>query len=546
MDKERALIDDWLQTVARSLAKNEEPPVDFYQLWIDKPARVLLLIDRIDQYPDQELDTLEHEFSAAIIALDICVANLQSALENGQKSARGMLDRIMETLTEKMLEKKHGLPFWMPILNAFYDVQVELSQPLKNAYLWLADQSESEETAPEDTLDNIREMIQELSHHNIYEIAEHIFAQSHVMPPEFFAELLLDLFSLDEGQDIGLLSLMHPHPVIRASVLEVLNDILPQVRLSPASLSRLQAIRHWYFDGERRLIEGWIKQQRKQGVVFARPPVARNIRIRACEIDGSGTQGIILRMSHQRKPIMAGLLFKGACGIKDIWLNTLASQAVLEQQFKELFNEDLYSREVDLAYFTQLTNHFLQETLAMGSMPDLQLLQLQEVLGIQFIPQKIDIKALLASLTVLIQPFTPELITQALQSSKKWSYKAPFAGSWFAESPVIDSVVNQCCTYKEGTKICDLTEAITQVIHQVFDAQREKWCFHFLWNALWLKAKARPQERSWRDSLLIAYVIDQGMALADIPVMQTIAQQTVINSMETMNNRRTHLNTLST
>jgi hypothetical protein len=79
------------------------------------------------------------------------------------------------------------------------------------------------------------------------------------------------------------------------------------------------------------------------------------------------------------------------------------------------------------------------------------------------------------------------------------------------------------------------------VFEEELELHRDQWQFHFLWIALWIKAKERRNEKIWSDSFLIAHVIHEGMSLRDIPVMQEICRQTVINSVETMQERRTHL-----
>ena len=79
------------------------------------------------------------------------------------------------------------------------------------------------------------------------------------------------------------------------------------------------------------------------------------------------------------------------------------------------------------------------------------------------------------------------------------------------------------------------------VFAEEMELKRWQWVFHFLWVALWLKASAKPHETAWQDSFFIAYAIHQGTPLADIPIMREICYQSVVNSMETMHERRTHL-----
>jgi hypothetical protein len=62
-----------------------------------------------------------------------------------------------------------------------------------------------------------------------------------------------------------------------------------------------------------------------------------------------------------------------------------------------------------------------------------------------------------------------------------------------------------------------------------------------VWVTLWLKSKARKNEKLWQDGFFIAHAIHQGRALDSIPILQEICYQSVVNSIETMQDRRTYL-----
>ena len=95
------------------------------------------------------------------------------------------------------------------------------------------------------------------------------------------------------------------------------------------------------------------------------------------------------------------------------------------------------------------------------------------------------------------------------------------------------STSDACCNFVE--------DAMIAVLQEEMETTRTHWVFHFLWVALWLKAGARKNEKIWQDSLLIAHAIQSGTSLHEIPIMQKICHQSVLNSVETMRDRRTHL-----
>lgn len=533
-------IEIWLQAIATCIESNQEPTIQLYRGFVEHPMSAFAVIDKIAMLDERGVETKHAEYSACIFALDVCVAQFQSALENGNKQASRELHQLMDTLAEKINQKTQTLLFWLPILNAFYDVHVELNPALKAAYLNLV---ENDEEVEDDIsyIHSIRELIRELSDLTVFDIAEHFFAQSYAMPPEFFSDLLLDLFEIEEGLPIGLLALLHPEFSVREVVTSTLDVLLPKVTLDPSSLTRLKAIAHWYPSNEQSRFSHWIKEQRLKEVTFQEPDPARLMKIIASEIDGGGAQGLFIKVRRGRKYRMCGLLVKYAHGVKDVWLTPYLSSHEMKQYEKDVFNDDVVTREVDMEYAQTIIQHFLDETLKNGQMPDLHLLELQEELGLMWVPESIDVQSMIAQLSVQIEPFTPEVLQNALKRSKHWFRQKPYARAWFVENPEVDKWVNRYSAYENGVKTCRYEEAMRAVFEQEFELRRERWIFHFLWVSLWLKGRNHPRETLWKEIFLIAYAIETGIPMAQIPVMQVICHHTVLNSVETMQSRKTHL-----
>jgi len=192
-------------------------------------------------------------------------------------------------------------------------------------------------------------------------------------------------------------------------------------------------------------------------------------------------------------------------------------------------------------YLEKITNHFLAVTLAQGGMPDLHLVEIQEELGVHFVAQPLDVDNLMQHFAIQISPFTQDTIQAALRRSQKWPQTKRFVESWFVENAVVDKLVNQCSGFVDGVKICELDQAITMVFQEELERHREYWLFHFLWVALWMKIAARKTELMWKDSFIIAHLIASGEPLIEIPLMQHICKKSVLNSIETMQERKTYL-----
>lgn len=538
-------LESWINQMAKLIEQNEEPDPKDYIYFIHDPEQALRLIGLLNaiEDPPAEDDELPAYYSACILAIDVCIAQLQAAGENGNKLAFKILNQLMHQLAKAIESPHHSLGFWMPILNGFYDVHVDLSTELKQAYLLRTCQED--ETLPINDIEptnTVREIILELADLSVFDITEHFFAQSYAMPADYFSDLVYDLYSIDEGQEIAVLTLLHPQPDFRAVVVATLDHLLQEIVLSPLSLTRLEAIKHWYPVEYHAQFNRWIKHQRKKGVVFQPQITPPKLKIKASEVDGTGAQGLLIYIQKPRAQRLSGMLLKHDVGIKDAWLTPIMKAVDATHYFKGAYDEAISLRDVDLDYLTMITNHFLAVTIEKESMPDLHLLEIQEQLGLHFKPKKLDSNELMKALAIQITPFTQEYINESLKRSKLWPKNKQFTESWFLENPAIDRIVNRQCAIHDGIKVCNFHDAIADVFVEEMEHHRETWLFHFLWIALWLKSKSRPHEKTWQDSFLIAYMIQEGQPLTMIPIMHEICHQSVINSIETMHMRRTHLN----
>lgn len=532
-----------LTEIATLIEQKVDPDPHLYALFFQQPEFAFNLIDMINQL-DEQLDEHLPVYSACVCSLDICVAQLQAAVDAKNKVSMKTLTHLMEHLAEIIVSKAHTLSFWLPVLNSFYDAHVDLSEALKDAYYDLAVQEEENintEGEPISHLDAIRDLIHELSHLSVFDIAENFFAQSYAMPPDFFIDLIVDLYNLAEGADIALFTLLHPKAEVREIAIETFNHIIEQITLSSISLSRLQTIMHWYPPSYHDLFNSWLKIQRKKGVVFAPEPESVKAKIQATEVDGTGSQGLFIHLRKSRKNRLGGLLIRYDVGIKDSWITPPISAKEAAEYYAQAFSENITLRDVDLSYFLMIVQHFLALTIENKEVPQVYFLEIQELLGVRLRPQKLNLTHLFEELSIQITPFTPEIISEALRRSKSWLRNKSFTESWYLENPLVDKIVNHNSSYVDGVKVCRLKDAMSSVFEEELELHRDKWTFHFLWIALWLKAKAKKNEKTWQDSFLIAYTIHEGTPLKDIPVMREICRQTVINSVETMQERRTHL-----
>jgi hypothetical protein len=535
-------LSQWIVDAAALIASGSEPLSHEPPQFLEDASLVPALVQMIAAIDEATLTDNQPLYSACLFALDVCVSQLHFASDNGNKRATRAMDILMKDLTTAIQKGTQSINFWLPMMSAFYEAQVPLSPELQEMYMLLAEE-ESEVFQGEgfDHLQSMRDLIAELSDLSTFELATHFFAQSHAMPADFFSDLVTDLCRIEEGQDAALLTLLHPQEEVREVVMMALDHAMPALTLSAISLSRLQAIQAWLPQNCQNTITVWLREQRKKGVVFAKPTPSKLVKSQASEIDGGGAEGLFLQLKKGRSTRLAGLLFKNGFGIKDAWITPGITVGEVTQYCRDVLDDGVMLRRVDLDYITRMTNHFLAVTLQKGDIPGLHFLELQEALGVHFMPEFLDVPRLISELSVQIEPFTQACVDAAFKRSSRWLETKTFAVSWYVENERIDKLVNKNCYFSDGTKICKFEEAMANVLQDEIESMRAHWAFHFLWVALWLKAGARKNEKTWQDSVLIAHAIQSGTPLQDIPIMQKICHQSVLNSVETMRDRRTHL-----
>lgn len=547
-----------LLEIAELFENGDEPTSKHYDILAQDPDTGFILIEKLKCLDEEAVDENDTYYSACLFAIELCIAQLQMASENGNKRAERQLHQIMHKLAEAINQKQHTLGYWLPVLTGFYEAQVPLIEPLKIAYYALATEGDDDLEDADDIssinsgtvddndlsthLSSMRDLLKSLAPMSTFDIAAHFFAQSYAMPPEFFADLMADLLELKEGVDVAVLMLLHPLPEVRAELLAMFDAYISSVILTQTSLTRLKLMKPWFTSKQQELFDGWIKVQRKKEVTFLPKSALWSItKIMATEVDGSGSQGIFFHLKNNRKVRLCGVLCKQDKGIKEAWITPDITQSELKQYYKDAFDDNIMLKEVDEAYVMQLIPHFLYETLNLGGMPGLSFFEFQEAVNMLFPVQKITLEDCIQTLSVQIQPFTPEVIEKSLKRSRHWMKTKRFVSSWFVESSQVDKIVNEYSGFENGIKVCRFEKACDTVLTDIFEHQRERWLFHFIWASFWLKTKTSAQSHTWEDCFIIAYLIYSGEPLSTIPLFYAMCSQSVVHSIDTMRDRQTHL-----
>jgi hypothetical protein len=169
-----------------------------------------------------------------------------------------------------------------------------------------------------------------------------------------------------------------------------------------------------------------------------------------------------------------------------------------------------------------IVRHNLAVGVANGGTPPVEMIDFVESLGLANAqPRLMTVADLLALMEPDVKPalLEPKAVEDSLCVSGNWPYILPFGESWFEDDPDVRALLHKNRRRKRSAQI-------NLIVDEILEPRRTKWAERFSWMALW--AKHESQRRGpWHEFLLLAREIHQGRPLRSIPIMRTIAEQTL-------------------
>lgn len=520
-----------------------------------------IFYDEIQAHPEYGIDVMEfvikldEDFvenddsstsSSVVMAcfhyIEMCLIQLKLAEESFKKWADSLIQKYQSTLLKLMTDHPESL-YWLPIINLFYEADIEINQDIQNKYLAILDSHQKQEDRVEHQQILVEQLLSDDSEASEYDIAELFFAQTNALPREYFPSFLKELisFNLTKAVNTTILFLLHPVMEVRNLVQQNILDIFGELTLPPESMSRLLMIRHWLPEDEKGFLEPLLTLQRKKGATFAELRQGKIVEILATEMDGSGAQALFLLIKRRKGYQAGGLLVKRYFGIKDTWLSPLLKKEEAKNYAQQSLQGSFYLRKVDQQYLDLIIADHIYHAHKLNSVPHIHLLRLQEITTSQWQASPLDIDLLINQLKQEMPELDDEYIQKSLKRSGNWYKKYYFTESWFDENPDLDRLVTQHCSFIDGIKHCDMSSALQDVMANYFEPRREQWLDHFLWLCLWAKPAAKHNEYLWRDAFVIVNALYNNEPLLSLPIIQIICEHSILQSVESMESRKTHL-----
>lgn len=493
---------------------------------------------------DDNLANVENDQLVSMLQfMEFSLSQLRAALNLKTRGSDVLLDKYNQGLSHIILNNPN-LNLIRALFNIFIDAELEIDEQSKENYLQLLGERLSEIDGDDEEAIDIRD-IDEDSDISAYEIAHALFVESSALPQDYINAFLQDLIDVGSPKSLNtaVLFLLHPLPKARAAVLENLIPLFAKKTLSETALGRLIKISHWLKGESKEKVQHLIKlnEQRKVEPSYVTP--AKAVDIYATEMDGAGNQALFFVIRRSKSYQSAGLVLRKNQGLKDAWLSTNLKKDEALAPIKQGKEQGLELKKVDKAYADLAINHALYQALEHESPPDIYALELSDALSSTWKPEAVQFSKEIETLaTECPEIKEPDWQEKSKQRSNKWPRTKPHYTSWFIESIEIDKVVNQNSSFKNGIKFCDIEQAANDLLDNFFEEHRKDWIAHFYWLSHWSKVSSRKNELFWKDCLFIARELSNNAPMNSFPILDRIAKESIVHSLETMELRKSHLN----
>jgi hypothetical protein len=183
-------------------------------------------------------------------------------------------------------------------------------------------------------------------------------------------------------------------------------------------------------------------------------------------------------------------------------------------------------------YLDQRVCHSLAEGAALGKAPNFWLAHVAELLGKdQWKAVSFDAPGELVRMRAELEREAPELLVdksrrKALKDSVDWHEEHHFADSWFEDDAEVDKVITAVLKKKRNKTNAEWS-AVQAIIESILEKRRKTWLERLTLNALWLKS-AKKSPLPWHQMFHLAETVaDTSYPLSEIPLMESIAIQSL-------------------
>lgn len=481
--------------------------------------------------PEIDEDRIDNALRVLFETLEI----LRVERERGRAGSNERIERLQNTLAQKIYVECGNTSLCAAVSQILLQSRIELLPVLHDAnnqrLLLDAHHSGLRDTPPEETMRGVFRGIEEMGNNSPFEALENMLKLLALGNPDLQTSLAGEMLKAESSlvRDTAALMILHPMPDVRLGISRLL--AADPSNITPESLRRLIITRNWFPEEMRKNIDQAVSNARRARIECAPLPKSPATTVYASPVDGAFAQSFMAVVPDGKGHLSCSVLLKRGTGVADSFVIPLPTKKELKD-FLDMMKREGAFLETSPEYFDQRVCHGLAESAALGNAPGFWLAHVAELLGKdQWKATSFDAQRELAWMRAELERGAPELLSEksrkkALRDSVVWCDEHHFAESWFEDDAELDQLIGSVLK-KKGNKPDAEWAAMQAIIDSVLEKRRQVWIERLTLNALWLKA-SKKSPLPWHQMFHLAEAVaDSSVPLAEIPLMESIAIQTL-------------------
>ncbi len=482
--------------------------------------------------PDGRQQTLPPDYAVCLGLLEEALTQIRYSVERNRPTAVAMAEQLQREIAAQGFRPEVDVRVQQDFIMALHGAKLELHPSIREKAVEVAGyyaRFSAGKGAPD--LDGLfTRLVREIKPMNAFDVLEPVLAEMAVMPTDGQVVLAAGMLASSQSvfHDLAVLMLLHPEPLVRTRLPELYRAPACLGNLSPVGLRRLIGLRNWLPVDERPEVDALIKATRVAGVTVAPLPSTELVAVHASPFDGSGTQAAWIAVKDRRRYRIESLLVRQGYGVREAFSQPDLTKRELEGAIRQMSTR-VGTFPVDGVYLRRMIGHFIAVGQSRGVPPPPQLLSTNEWAGGGYWTPELVSSA--DEIERLAPAFRASVIAEreqgVLAASKHWPESEPFAASWFEDDARIEALLREQIGGPDRWLAC-LPQAASALMSGLLEPKRDVWIERLLWMALLSAAcqHDRPP-MPWPAFVVIAKALQRGTPLAEVPLMQAVAERSV-------------------
>src|SRR4051812_1014762 len=459
--------------------------------------------------------------SAYVYMIGQALEFIRIAQENGQAPAQELADSVRLTLLQAgasgLVQPVLLVMILMEFANAKLDPGAELQHLMANLFEQIG--LERGAGASEGDFDSYLEDLAEEVGGDPFALQAQMLEMAAALPADHRTTMGISLLQTGEAsaREAVVGWFLDPSAEVRHAVASAIEQAAPHGAVSGSMLRRLIALRNWLPETDRPWLDRAIQACRRKGVECASWPQSQVHDALVSGIDGVGAQSLFVLAREGRRRAIGCLLIKAEVGVRDAWTRHELTRSEMEEFVAQVAGgTEVFP--ISSEYVRIAAAHGLAVNLASGIMPPFAFLDFVETADLQGLqPEALPLERLLSMLEAEADPGVLRSPAELLARSRAVVDRFGFLDSWFEEGAEVEQLL--------GGKRMARAKRVALVRESLLPKHTARWSERLARTALLLRHC--EEEEPWQEFFVSAKEVLAGRSLAEVPLMNRVAENTV-------------------